>query len=384
MSNSGFIGYVPPVDYTTAGGVRNITEVFNHKWNGGEYPRSFNVGITHPTTIYSEAETINLTVTDSRHNPVTLNWSIQSGTAGSADFTPSSGTVTMSSGVGSISIGVKLDIIHPEATETVVFQVTDPATNKVLGTTQSITILNVEPPPPGVGDTFISFGQYFHSEIAVPTSSTANYHVAEVPMGGFSGSRRVYLANQVTSTTAYYSDVAVGAIQVVSNDGTTLLHSFPLSDFRRPADTTWVGDITTTVLNRTPTEASNLNYAYALPGNASGGTAPFWSRASNTTSSPTGAYDGIGLDGVYSDPTTGAPAPMPLGTAGEHVLPQITGTFFLFPETSSPTVHKDIQVCRSYYPYNFDGTEKLRIAYLMYGSSGSPMLPDRTVYIAAI
>lgn len=223
-----------------------------------------------------------------------------------------------------------------------------------------------------ISNRFIASNTYMGST----ADYTGPYDVGEVQTD-FIGTGRVYIGHKVTSSTAFYSDVPIAGVQIIS--GTTLVASWIFntstggSGFGWQTYTSRIAGSSTQGFAVTPQTASG--YTYTTIGTTA--TAGRFSWATATGSSNTGAADGIG--DTYKLSADGGSNT--LATVGDAQIFQTTNTYYAFHETSSPAVLYDCAVMRS-PTYNFSGGEKIRVIHALTGDSTSPMNPDDSLYVA--
>jgi len=222
--------------------------------------------------------------------------------------------------------------------------------DKVWGAVSGITGTNVD-----VSTEFVSFGEFLVTD---PSSNTnKNYSVSEIQVS-HSGSGRLYIGHKITTDPVYVSDAPIGAIQVLDNAGTSVLHNFYFGVNDQGWETTHQAFIQTPnngILNTTPTYARN-NYYFAEISSSVAATDRF-NLASITGSSKTGAKDGIVFPG----------GPMVLGNA---TTAQLISSNYLYRESSSST---DSHASFMRSPIiSWSAGMKVRVAYIIGNSPTSP------------
>ena len=197
---------------------------------------------------------------------------------------------------------------------------------------------------------------------------TGNYDVSETQVS-VSGNHNIYIGVKVTSTTTYYNDVPIAGVQIVNKDNnvqkTWIFNSVP-STSSSDQWKTYNDDIdgTSSVgFPVTPQTASSYSYSNMVN---SGSSTLLFRYATSTSSSTTGAADGIAT-------TTNA---FPLG---DSVISQSSNTLYVYRETSGAGLWSGT-VMRSPV-YNFTPGDKIRVVHLVAGNSGSQMDPLDTLYL---
>ena len=170
--------------------------------------------------------------------------------------------------------------------------------------------------------------------------STANYQTYGVDFGGAHATGsvgRLYLAikNTATSPVAYYNDFCIGAVQLTSDDYSTMDHAWSfshLADYTAWEYATVTGLDTTSPGYETYNEiigATSQSWASCVNGVSNGRI----SRATATGSTYTGAADG--LDADYSSDNAGNIID---GSSGATIA-QTSGTSFMYTESSGSSVN---------------------------------------------
>ena len=205
------------------------------------------------------------------------------------------------------------------------------------------------------------------------------YDVGEVKTD-FSGTGRVYIGHKITaSPTAYFSDVPIAGVQIVSANGSTLLASWIFNTSTGGSGSGW--QTYTSLI----TGSSAQGFA-VTPATASGytyqnlGTTPTpgqFSWATFTGSANTGAEDGIGdTYKLTADGGSNTLAPV-----GDAQISQTSYTYYAYHETSSTGALYGCAVMRS-PSYTFSGGERIRVIHALTGYSTSQMNPDDSLYVA--
>ena len=222
---------------------------------------------------------------------------------------------------------------------------------KVWGAVSGITGTNVD-----VSTRFVSFGEF---SVTDPwfANTAANYSVSEIQVS-HSGSGRLYIGHKVTTDPTYVSDAPIGAIQVLDNAGTSLLHNFYFGVNDQGWETTHQAFAQTSsngVLDTSPAQARN-SYYFAEISSSVASTDRF-NLASGTGSTKTGARDGIVFPG----------GPMGLGNATQH---QSIPSNYLYRETSG-SADSHASFMRSPI-ISWSAGMKVRVAYIIGNSPTSP------------
>lgn len=208
------------------------------------------------------------------------------------------------------------------------------------------------------GEGIPSGGQNIYSSIYSPTitvdtqtnsgDSTNGYRILNQQVQVTSNSigyavGDLYVGHRINASTTYYSDMCIGAIQIVSGISGTLRRAFYCDYLAYSPSTSTSHTITTST-----TDPSTLSYSQiSLAGGWSGGAKYQWSRATSTGSSRTGAADSIST--AYGSFAEKAKGVLAAGAAGGNfwnrtsVLPtsgtvaQSASTYFWYVETSGTT-----------------------------------------------
>ena len=174
---------------------------------------------------------------------------------------------------------------------------------------------------------------------------TGNYDVGEVQVNS-SGSKKLYLALKQTTSTTYFNDICIAAVQVL-NSSNVVQQTWNFSSSGQSWQTTTsqiAGSSNLLSSYITPTQAaaytySNINYSTGL--NIIGLT-------SGTASNSTGCADGI------SSTNTNYPV-------GDNQVAQSSNTFYIYRETSSSTRYSNA-IARS-PSYTFSAGDKIRVVH---------------------
>lgn len=334
-------------------------EIFDgSNWSRMGYSQSVNLANVPATLNETTNRTANITVNATGYlNGTSLYWTITGG-VNSNDFSQGfDGSFTLSGdatgSTGNIAIEVAEDFT-PEGSENFQVEIRSGSTSgPIIETSSTITIADTSteiPPGEDLRTQFWSIGEFQNNDGASDTS--APYSVSEVSQA-YSGSGRLYLIHKATGSTSFYNDVPIACIQVLDSSGTTVNEQwwFGLQGDGQGWQTNTsqydFGPIGSGI-NIDP-DAAATNYSYT--GVTSSITANRFGIASSTTSSGTGAVDGI------SQPT----GPM---TLGEESEPQSGGvTYYMYRETSGASVPQ-CSLCRS-PSRTWSAGEIIRIAYII-------------------
>jgi len=163
--------------------------------------------------------------------------------------------------------------------------------------------------------------------------NTANYSTFEVSMDnaianvGTTG--RLYFAVRVTATTTYYNDFVLGAVQVLTSNGSVIDEAWSFDDeYNQWQNASLYGTSRSTLSSMSGATWSTI---------ASGGSVHYFKAATGTGSSRTGAAGGI-HDG-YGSATI-------IPTTSNSALAQYGANYYIYTETSGAT-HGEYIWCRS-------------------------------------
>lgn len=156
------------------------------------------------------------------------------------------------------------------------------------------------------------------------------YSVYVTPMPSSAETGRIYIAVEVTANTTFNNDVCIGAVQIASNNGTTLDQNFRMDE----EGNTWQYASANTVGNDTISEIG----LYTWNNIANTTTAGRFNRNTATSSASTGAQGGLDLSSTYniydkqslSDGNNNA------------VLAQTDASYYIYSETSSQSANSVI------------------------------------------
>ena len=152
--------------------------------------------------------------------------------------------------------------------------------------------------------------------------NTENYSVKDILFtSGSNASHTFYLAYKFKSNVfTFHGDLCVGVIQIHTASAVVKVFGPNFGGF------TTIGNVT----NQDPT-----GLTFGSMGTSTG-TGTFWHIRSSTSSSNTGAADGITVSGSGSFQNLSNPLP----NAGEDIVPQSTGTNYMGVEASSSALNQ--------------------------------------------
>ena len=197
--------------------------------------------------------------------------------------------------------------------------------------------------------------------------SSADYngnHDVSDTIVGHTGNYRIYLGIKVTSSTTFYNDISIAAIQIVNSSGT--VKSFWNAAYSSGLE--WQTHTSQTISKNTngfpisPEDASALSYTN-ITGSPNKGS---FSYTSSTGSSYTGTADGI-------ENTSSAILP------GINQVSQTLNKNYFYRETSSSTRYTGA-VMRS-PSISFVAGDRIRVVHMLAGYSQNRMDPDDSLYI---
>ena len=323
------------------------------------------ISLTPSTTTVTEGNSMTFTLaTEHIFNGSTLYYSIStvSGTTMvDADFNASpnnggvEGSFTTTNDSTVLTFGLTAEITPGDAESNVFkLQIREGSTSgTVVIESSNITVTDA-----------ISFGTDIRSAfyeisnraIVSPSSLdyTGNYDVGEVQQS-YTGSARVYLAFKCNTSTTFYHDICVAAVQVLNSAGNTIKQTWNFSDSTTALNLGWQ------TAARVNANNSNLLSSYLTPQGASGYTNYYnlvvsanntrVDLATGTGSSSTGMADGIA-----NSTTTIYPA-------GDNQVAQSSGSYFIFGEVSGAARYSHV-VARS-PSYSFATGDIIRVVHGM-------------------
>ena len=190
-----------------------------------------------------------------------------------------------------------------------------------------------------------------------------NYDVSDTIVG-HTGNYRIYLGIKVTSSTTFYNDISIAAIQIVNSSGT--VKSFWNAAYSSGLE--WQTHTSQTISKNTngfpisPEDASALSYTN-ITGSSNKGS---FSYTSSTGSSYTGTKDGI-------ENTSSAILP------GINQVSQTLNKNYFYRETSGSTIYTGA-VMRS-PSISFVAGDRIRVVHMLAGYSQNRMDQDDSLYI---
>lgn len=181
------------------------------------------------------------------------------------------------------------------------------------------------------------------------------YDVSEMFFNVNPGNYKIYLGQHSTVNPSYYNDWTVGAIQILNAAG-TVIHAIN-TDPAAPAGDKWdsASKQYTTAFDSTSIQSLSAEVAGTFTGVTATASTARWSYASATTSSYTGAANGINTANI------GVPLTVGPATAAQQVL---GGKSFLYRETSGSTVETGV-LARTKSTYAIPAFGSIRIAYTL-------------------
>ena len=157
----------------------------------------------------------------------------------------------------------------------------------------------------------------------VSADDTTNFSVYVTPMPSSAGRGRIYIAVEATASPTFNNDVCIGAVQIASNNGTTLDHNFRMHE----DGNTWQYASANTVGDDTISDISGYSWTNIANTTTSGR----FNRFSSTGSSKTGAADGLDLASDYNIFSENS-----LSDGNNNaVVAQSSSHHFIYSETSS-------------------------------------------------
>ena len=179
------------------------------------------------------------------------------------------------------------------------------------------------------------------------------YDVTEMFFSATPGNYKLYLGQHNTVNPSFYNDWTVGAIQILDLAG-NVLHSFKCNSTENKFDTTTT-HISRTTFNNPISDSSISGLTYA--GVSSGFNFSRWTYASSTSSSYTGARNGISVENLDNVPMT----------VGQETMPQrptIVSSQYLYRETTSSSLDTCV-LARTKDTYAIPAYGSIRIAYTL-------------------
>jgi len=181
---------------------------------------------------------------------------------------------------------------------------------------------------------------------------------------------RIYIAVKINASTTYYNDFCIGAIQLISDDYSTLDKGWAFTDTAdrdawTQASVDYIGTGTAGLENYNDVISAGSQSWVAINTSSSNGN---WSWATSTGSTNTGAADSI--SGIYSN----ASDPGTMIGSGTSTIAQDSGTKFIYTESSGSNIAGKWMWIRSpEITLNGESDKNFVIAYLAASNSGSGM-----------
>jgi len=229
------------------------------------------------------------------------------------------------------------------------------ASKKKLGLASAPTVLS---------DLTTNAGLWMETMSIITASGSAddasNYSVYVTPMPSSANTGRIYIAVEVTANTTFNNDVCIGAVQIASNNGTTLDQNFRMDE----EGNTWQYASANTVGNNTISEISG----YTFTNIANTSTAGRFNRRSSTGSASTGAEGGLDLASDYNIYSANS-----LSNGNNNAtLSQTDASNYIYSETSSQSANAVIWARSPEFTLDDPNTgAKLVVAYHACTPSGS-------------
>lgn len=357
--NSGFIGPKIKTSTDTAKGIHDIHDV-HVKRLVTQWPRAeLYVSLTPSTTTVTEGNSMTFTlVTEHIANGSTLYYTVDTivgSTMVDADFSQSpnnggvDGSFTTTNDSTVLTFGLVAEL-SPGVAENNIFRLTI-KTGSTSGTiVQQSTLVMVTDAVALGTDIRSNFYEISNRSYQQGLSSDWNgpYDVGEIQQG-YSGSARVYIALKCNTSTTFYNDICIAAVQIL-NSSNVIQQTW---NFSANSNQNWQTSTrvngTSSLLSSyvTPSVAAAYSWpAYiGAPGNTNVG------LATGTGSAYTGAADGIAnyTSTVYS--------------VGDGTVSQSSGTYYIYGEVSGATRYSHV-VARSPF-HNFSGGDKIRVVHLI-------------------
>jgi len=356
--NSGIIGPLKNTSTTLAKGIHDLHDV-HIKRSETKWPRLRHfVSITPSVTTVTEGNTMTFTiVTEDVPNDTNLIYTITtiSGTTMvDADFFASpndggvQGTFTTTNDSTVLTFGLVAEQ-SPGVTENNVFRLLIKYSNfgATLLESANITVTDA-----------VSFGTdirsafYEISNRVIYLSGvgdyTGAYDVGEIQQA-YSGSARVYIALKCTTSTTYYNDICIAAVQVL-NSSNVIQQTW---NFSSSSNNSW--QTTTSAINA---NNSSLLSSYLTPSQAAAYSYSSMSTTNNINrigiATSTGSYTTGMADGIANSTTTAY-------SVGNSQVSQSSGTYYFYREVSGASRYSHA-VARS-PSYSFSSGDKIRVVH---------------------
>ena len=354
--NSGFIGKKQSTTTEEAKGIHDLHDV-HVKRVATTWPRMARfISLTPSVTTVTEGNSMTFTLaTEHVENASTLYYTIAtvSGTTMvDADFniSPNSGGVDGSFSTTNNSTVLTFGLlaeITPGDAESNVFKLqirTGSTSGPIVIESSDITVTDAISSGTDIESSFYEISNRY---VNPPSTSdyTGNYDVGQVQVDS-SGSKRLYLALKQTTSTTYFNDICIAAVQVL-NSSDVVQQTWNFSSGAQSWQTTTsqiAGSSSLLSSYITPTQAAAYTYANINFANSINNIG----LASGTTSNSTGCADGI------SSTNTNYPV-------GDNTVGQSTGTNYIYRETSSSARYSNA-IARS-PSYTFSAGDKIRVVH---------------------
>ena len=324
----------------------------HHKLLKGIWPRTWRVvSITTPTSV-TEGSAFSVGITTANiPTGTTLYYTINtlSGAAmTNADFTGSPGNQGISGSWTNTGNNTTLEftLASSDGTENNTFRVEirlDSISGEILNASNTVTVTDAV----GV-DIRSSFYEISNRSVVITTNDfSGNYDVGEVTQS-YTGNARVYLAFKCNTSTTFFNDICVAAVQVLNNNG-TIKQTW---NFSSGSNLNWESR------NRFNTNSS-LFSSFTTPQSASGfsGYSSLFSGGNNsriTVASSTGSNTTGCVDGIASGTSTVYPV-------GNGQVSQSFGTSYIYGEVSGANRYS---VCIARSPsLNFTAGDHIRVVH---------------------
>ena len=355
--NSGFIGPRQNTNTTIAKGIHDIHDVhtkrLNTKWPRTKYYVSLTPSVT--TVVEGTSMTFAL-VTEHVTDGSTLYYTIStvSGTTMvDADFNQSpndggvDGSFTTTNDSTTLTFGLIAEQTPGDA-ESNVFKLeirTGSTSGPVVIESVNITVTDVAQIGTDIKTNFYEISNRYITDTS-SSDYTGNWDVGEIQQA-YNGSARIYLALKCNTSTTFYNDICIAAVQVL-NSSDVVQQTWNFSG----GSESWE-----TVSSRT-TGSSSLLSSYFTPSDAAALTYISLTTTNNTSrvgrATGTGSsYTGM-ADGIASGTTTAY-------TVGNNQIAQSSNTWYIYGEVSGATRYSHV-VARS-PSYTFTDGDKIRVVH---------------------
>ena len=356
--NSGVIGDIIFTNTSTAKGIHDIHDVHT-KRSATEWPRAkYYISLTPSVTTVAEGTSMTFAlVTEHVPNGSTLYYTIStvSGTTMvDADFniSPNNGGVDGSFTTTNDSTTLTFGLVAeqtPGDAESNVFKL-EIRTGSISGTvvleSVNITVTDVAQIGTDIKTNFYEISNRYITDSST-SDYTGNWDVGEIQQA-YNGSARVYLVLKCNTSTTFYNDICIAAVQVL-NSSDVIQQTW---NFATGVNPSWE-----TVSSRSGANSSLLS-SYFTPSDAAALTYTSVTTTNNiyriglatgTGSSYTGMADGIAAGGTTAY------------TVGDNQIAQNSGKYYIYGEVSGATRYTHV-VARS-PAYTFTDGDKIRVVH---------------------